>query len=138
MRILWMRFSKQIESLEHWSSSTRDLLNVIAAVSERGAGFRSLKDTWADTTTAHGRLMLTVLGGLAEPFPDGGWPLTWKGSWPSAQDDAASAPGSHWPMSPALTMWMPLQSADWRPRALSSKARPPYDFRLKTYASKLH
>jgi DNA invertase Pin-like site-specific DNA recombinase len=30
------------------------------------AGFRSLKDTWADTTTPHGRLMLTVLGGLAE------------------------------------------------------------------------
>ena len=25
-----------------------------------------LKDTWADTTTPHGRLMLTVLGGLAE------------------------------------------------------------------------
>ena len=30
------------------------------------AGFRSLKDAWADTTTPHGRLMLTVLGGLAE------------------------------------------------------------------------
>jgi len=30
------------------------------------AGFKSLKDTWADTTTPHGRLMLTVLGGLAE------------------------------------------------------------------------
>ena len=29
------------------------------------AGFRSLKDTWADRTTPHGRLMLTVLGGLA-------------------------------------------------------------------------
>jgi DNA invertase Pin-like site-specific DNA recombinase len=29
-------------------------------------GFRSLKDGWADTTTPHGRLMLTVLGGLAE------------------------------------------------------------------------
>jgi len=28
--------------------------------------FKSLKDAWADTTTAHGRLMLTVLGGLAE------------------------------------------------------------------------
>jgi DNA invertase Pin-like site-specific DNA recombinase len=25
-----------------------------------------LGDAWADTTTAHGRLMLTVLGGLAE------------------------------------------------------------------------
>jgi DNA invertase Pin-like site-specific DNA recombinase len=30
------------------------------------AGFKSLADVWADTTTAHGRLMLTVLGGLAE------------------------------------------------------------------------
>ena len=35
-------------------------------MAERGAGFKSLKDTWADTTSAHGRLMLTVLGGLAE------------------------------------------------------------------------
>jgi hypothetical protein len=31
----------------------RDLLNVLAAVTERGAGFRSLKDAWADTTTPH-------------------------------------------------------------------------------------
>jgi DNA invertase Pin-like site-specific DNA recombinase len=38
----------------------------LAAVGERGAGFKSLEDAWADTTTAHGRLMLTVLGGLAE------------------------------------------------------------------------
>ena len=30
----------------------------------------SLSDTWADTTTPHGRLMLTVLGGLAEFEPD--------------------------------------------------------------------
>ena len=46
--------------------STRDLLNTLATVAEKGAGFRSLGDTWADTTTPHGRLMLTVLGGLAE------------------------------------------------------------------------
>jgi len=38
----------------------------MAAIAEREAGFRSLKDTWADTTTPHGRLMVTVLGGLAE------------------------------------------------------------------------
>jgi DNA invertase Pin-like site-specific DNA recombinase len=43
-----------------------DLLNVIAAIADRGAGFKSLQDAWADTTSAHGRLMLTVLGGLAE------------------------------------------------------------------------
>src|SRR4029077_21261530 len=35
-------------------------------LTQRGAGFKSLKDTWADTTSPHGRLMLTVLGGLAE------------------------------------------------------------------------
>jgi DNA invertase Pin-like site-specific DNA recombinase len=27
---------------------------------DAGAGFQSLGDTWADTTTPHGRLMLTV------------------------------------------------------------------------------
>jgi DNA invertase Pin-like site-specific DNA recombinase len=35
-------------------------------MAKRGAGFRSLKDSWADTTTPHGKLMVTVLGGLAE------------------------------------------------------------------------
>jgi DNA invertase Pin-like site-specific DNA recombinase len=42
------------------------LLNVLGSIGDLGAGFRSLRDTWADTRTAHGRLMLTVLGGLAE------------------------------------------------------------------------
>jgi len=46
--------------------STRDLLNVLAQIGEAGATFRSLADTWADTTTPHGKLILTVLGGLAE------------------------------------------------------------------------
>src|SRR6201995_4085375 len=46
--------------------STRDLLNTLATISSKKAGFRSLVDRWADTTTPHGRLMLTVLGGLAE------------------------------------------------------------------------
>jgi DNA invertase Pin-like site-specific DNA recombinase len=55
-----------VTRLDRLARSTRDLLNVIAAIAERGAGFKSLKDTWADTTTPHGRLMLTVLGGLAE------------------------------------------------------------------------
>jgi DNA invertase Pin-like site-specific DNA recombinase len=55
-----------VTRLDRLARSTRDLLNVLDEVAKRGAGFRSLKDTWADTTTAHGRLMLTVLGGLAE------------------------------------------------------------------------
>jgi DNA invertase Pin-like site-specific DNA recombinase len=55
-----------VTRLDRLARSTRDLLNVLASVTERGAGFRSLKDAWCDTTTPHGRLMLTVLGGLAE------------------------------------------------------------------------
>jgi DNA invertase Pin-like site-specific DNA recombinase len=55
-----------VTRLDRLARSTRDLLNVLDTVAKQGAGFRSLKDTWADTTTPHGRLMLTVLGGLAE------------------------------------------------------------------------
>jgi DNA invertase Pin-like site-specific DNA recombinase len=55
-----------VTRLDRLARSTRDLLNVLDEIGKRGAGFKSLKDTWADTTTAHGRLMLTVLGGLAE------------------------------------------------------------------------
>ena len=55
-----------VTRLDRLARSTRDLLNTLAAIAGRKAGFRSLGDTWADTTTAHGRLMLTVLGGLAE------------------------------------------------------------------------
>ena len=55
-----------VTRLDRLARSTRDLLNVLAAVADKDAGFKSLRDSWADTTTPHGRLMLTVLGGLAE------------------------------------------------------------------------
>ena len=55
-----------VTRLDRLARSTRDLLNILAGIGESGAGFRSLNDVWADTTTPHGRLMLTVLGGLAE------------------------------------------------------------------------
>jgi DNA invertase Pin-like site-specific DNA recombinase len=41
-------------------------LNTLASITASKAGFRSLGDAWADTTTSHGRLMLTILGGLAD------------------------------------------------------------------------
>ena len=55
-----------VTRLDRLARSTRDLLNILADVIDRGAAFKSLGDTWADTTTPHGRLMLTILGGLAE------------------------------------------------------------------------
>ncbi len=77
-----------VTRLDRLARSTRDLLNVLAEVAKRGAGFKSLKDTWCDTTTMHGRLMLTVLAGLAEferelirarTGEGGGCALSWRG-----------------------------------------------------------
>src|SRR3954447_8302335 len=55
-----------ITRLDRLARSSRDLLNVIKEITDSGASFRSLRDTWADTTNAHGRLIITVLAGLAE------------------------------------------------------------------------
>jgi len=55
-----------VTRLDRLARSTRDLLNVLDTIAKAGAGFRSIADAWADTTTPHGRLMVTVLGGLAE------------------------------------------------------------------------
>jgi DNA invertase Pin-like site-specific DNA recombinase len=55
-----------VTRLDRLARSTCDLLNTLDAVAKSDAGFQSLRDAWANTTTPHGRLMLTVLGGLAE------------------------------------------------------------------------
>ncbi|HXW48045.1 MAG TPA: recombinase family protein [Xanthobacteraceae bacterium] len=55
-----------VAKLDRLARSTRDLLNTLAAISDAGANFKSLGDPWADTTTPHGKLMVTVLAGLAE------------------------------------------------------------------------
>ena len=49
-----------VTRLDRLARSTRDLLNTLAAIGDKRAGFRSLADAWADTTTAHGRLIPTV------------------------------------------------------------------------------
>jgi DNA invertase Pin-like site-specific DNA recombinase len=55
-----------VTRLDRLARSTLDLLNTLDRISKAGGGFRSLADTWADTTTPHGKLMITILGGLAE------------------------------------------------------------------------
>ena len=55
-----------VTRLDRLARSTRDLLNTLALVAEKKAHFRSLGDSWADTTTPHGRLIVTVLAGPAE------------------------------------------------------------------------
>jgi DNA invertase Pin-like site-specific DNA recombinase len=55
-----------VTRLDRVARSTRDLLNILAAISHEGAHFKSLAETWVDTTTPHGRLTITILGGLVE------------------------------------------------------------------------
>ena len=55
-----------VTRLDRLARSTRDLLNVLASVSEKGAGFKSLADAMIDTTSPHGKLIIAVLGALAE------------------------------------------------------------------------
>ncbi len=55
-----------VTRLDRLARSTLQLLTVLDRLTKIGALFKSLSDTWADTTTPHGRLMLAVLGGLAE------------------------------------------------------------------------
>jgi DNA invertase Pin-like site-specific DNA recombinase len=55
-----------VSRLDRLARSSRDLLNILHEIGVKGASFRSLHDPWADTSSPHGRLLLTVLGGLAE------------------------------------------------------------------------
>jgi len=55
-----------VTRLDRLARSTRDLLNVLAAVADKAAGFRSIADPMIDTTSPHGKLILAVFGALSE------------------------------------------------------------------------
>src|SRR5262249_55635712 len=56
----------RVTRLDGLARSTRDLLNILDRIGKAGAQFKSLRESWADTTTAAGRLMITIIGGIAE------------------------------------------------------------------------
>src|SRR6188472_4528211 len=92
-----------VTRLDRLARSTRDLLNVLDTITGKGAGFRSLGETWADTTAPNGRLMITVLGGLAEFERDLLRARTGEGR------QRAKARGQHMGRPPTLT---PHQRSD--------------------------
>jgi DNA invertase Pin-like site-specific DNA recombinase len=55
-----------VTRLDRLARSTSDLLTIIQATAKKQANFLSLAEPWANTSTAIGKLMLTVLGGIAE------------------------------------------------------------------------
>lgn len=52
--------------LDRLARSTRELLDTMETIGEAGAKFQSLSEPWADTTSAGGKLIMTVFAGIAE------------------------------------------------------------------------
>jgi DNA invertase Pin-like site-specific DNA recombinase len=55
-----------ITKIDRLARSTRELLNLIAAIDEAGAALKSLGDPLFNTSNAQGRLLVAVLGAVAE------------------------------------------------------------------------
>ncbi|WP_027528021.1 recombinase family protein [Bradyrhizobium sp. Ec3.3] len=55
-----------VTKLDRLARSSRDLHNILHEMKELSCGFVSLGEAWCDTTTDVGRLMLTIMGGIAE------------------------------------------------------------------------
>jgi DNA invertase Pin-like site-specific DNA recombinase len=55
-----------VTKLDRLARSSKDLHNILAELAEKSCGFVSLGETWCDTTTDVGRLMLTIMGGISE------------------------------------------------------------------------
>ena len=50
--------------LSRMGRSTKDLLEIVDLIHRKGAHFRSLNETWLDTTTPQGQLIFTIFAGL--------------------------------------------------------------------------
>jgi DNA invertase Pin-like site-specific DNA recombinase len=55
-----------VTRLDRLARSTRDLLNILHQLAEKGAKFKSLHDPWCDTSTPQGELLVTILAGFAK------------------------------------------------------------------------
>jgi len=55
-----------ISELTRLSRSTKDLFSIVELIQSKGADIKSLKETWLDTTTPHGKLMFIIFAGLSQ------------------------------------------------------------------------
>jgi len=55
-----------VTKLDRLARSSRDLHNILHDLGERECGFVSLGEAWCDTTNKFGRLMMTIMSGIAE------------------------------------------------------------------------
>src|SRR3954452_3248003 len=59
-----------VTRIDRLARSTFDLFAIVKQIVDAGGQFRSLAEPWADTATSTGRLMIAVLGGLADAERD--------------------------------------------------------------------
>jgi DNA invertase Pin-like site-specific DNA recombinase len=86
-----------VTRIDRLARSTFDLFAIVKRIADAKAQFRSLAEPWADTGTSTGRLMLAVLGGLADVERDLIRTRTAKGR------SRAKAQGKHMGRPPSLT-----------------------------------
>src|ERR1700682_1990099 len=86
-----------VTRIDRLARSTFDLFGIVKRIVESKAQFRSLAEPWADTGTSTGRLMLAVLGGLADVERDLIHTRTAEGR------SRAKAQGKHMGRPPSLT-----------------------------------
>jgi DNA invertase Pin-like site-specific DNA recombinase len=96
-----------VTRIDRLARSTFDLFAIVKRIVDAGGQFRSLAEPWADTATSTGRLMIAVLGGLADVERDLIRTRTAEGR------SRAKARGQHMGRKPKLT---PQQQAEARQR----------------------
>ena len=105
-----------VTRIDRLARSTLDLFGIVKRIADAKAQFRSLAEPWADTGTSTGRLMLTVLGGLADVERDLIRTRTAEGR------SRAKAQGKHMGRPPALT---PAQQKEGHQTSPSRRRRGP-------------
>jgi DNA invertase Pin-like site-specific DNA recombinase len=98
-----------VTQIDRLARSTFDLFAILKRIADAGGQFRFLAQPWANTTTSTGRLMIAVLGGLADVERDLIRTRTAEGR------SRAQARGQHMRRPPKLT---PQQQAEARQRRL--------------------
>jgi DNA invertase Pin-like site-specific DNA recombinase len=86
-----------VTRIDRLARSTFDLFAIVKRIADAKAQFRSLAEPWADTATSTGRLMIAVLGGLADVERDLIRTRTAEGR------SRAEARGKHMGRPPSLT-----------------------------------
>ncbi len=66
LEFLRMNDTVVVTDLTRLSRSTKDLIEITELISQKGAHLKSLKESWLDTTTAHGKMLFTIFAGIAQ------------------------------------------------------------------------